>query len=501
MKKDNHDYCSMTLNTPSSYNDRNFLPSKEEILEWMRLIRTPYIGPVGFYRLVARFGGSPKKALDALQKGVLGISTPKGGWVIPSEESIEKEYKNHMESGAFVLIRKDPRYPKSLSYLNDAPPVLSVRGDVSLLERQGFAIVGARNASFPGRKWAFQIAQALSLENIVVISGLARGIDGAAHEGSLEAGTIAVLAGGIDRIYPSEHAILYENIARKGLLISEMPWGTEAVASLFPRRNRLISGLSWGILVVEGAKGSGSLSTVGYALEQGRYVFATPGHPLDRRSQGVNALLKDGAILVDCVEDILTQIPQTIVPLKNQSSGQTSYEWKDQGSDTSKVTDNTSKGYPGETLKNMNELSATTQQTDVKFFQGATIDSFNGPDSDPLEKENPSLILQEEDFFLVKENDLSSLRTSYGNAPLEEKNQIPNHQEHLYQNLRSLLSTVPTSLDDLIGSSGLSAALIRRVLMEWELEGVVERYGQMYILLEHHEEAKAFSPPNKDFFQ
>jgi DNA processing protein len=500
MKKDNRDYCNTTLNTSFSCNDKVFLPSKEEILEWMRLIRTPYIGPVGFYRLVARFG-SPKKALHALQKGVLGVSTPKGGWVIPSQENIEKEYNNHMEIGALLLIRKDSRYPKSLSYLNDAPPVLSVRGDVSLLGRQGFAIVGARNASFPGRKWAFQIAQALSLENIVVVSGLARGIDGAAHEGSLEKGTIAVLAGGIDRIYPSEHAMLYENIARKGLLISEMPWGTEAVASLFPRRNRLISGLSWGILVVEGAKGSGSLSTVGCALEQGRCVFATPGHPLDRRSQGVNALLKEGAVLVDCVEDILSQIPQTIIALKNNNQP-ASYEWDDQRRDISKVKDNTLTVYSGEALKNMKETSANTQQKTAEFFQGTTIDSFSGPNHNSLEKEDPFLILQEEEnFFLVKENDLSSSRTSHHDIPLEEKDLTQNHQNHLYQTLRSLLSTVPTSLDDLIGSSGLSAALIRRVLMEWELEGVVERCGQMYILLEHHEEAKAFSPLKKDFFQ
>ena len=204
----------------------------------------------------------------------------------------------------------DPEYPSALAATEDAPPLLLIKGDPSVLTRPMVAVVGARNATVNGRKMARTLSHGLAEAGFVVISGMARGVDGAAHEGALSGGsTVAVLAGGPDVIYPPEHKELYERIAQSGAVISEMPPGTEPQAALFLRRNRIISGASLGVVVVEATPRSGSLITARFAADQGRDVFAVPGSPLDPRAHGPNALIRDGATFIQSINDIINELP------------------------------------------------------------------------------------------------------------------------------------------------------------------------------------------------
>jgi DNA processing protein len=202
----------------------------------------------------------------------------------------------------------EPAYPQALAALEDAPPVLTLMGRTELLQAPMVAVVGARNASASGRRLAHDLAAGLGGAGIVVVSGLARGIDAAAHAGGLGTGSVAVVAGGIDVVYPEENRALHEALARDGAVIAELPLGTEPQARHFPRRNRIISGLSLGVVVVEAAAKSGSLITARLALEQGREVFAVPGSPLDPRCRGTNDLLRHGATLTETAADVLTQL-------------------------------------------------------------------------------------------------------------------------------------------------------------------------------------------------
>jgi DNA processing protein len=277
-----------------------------ERLDWLRLIRSENVGPVTFYQLLARFG-SAEAALAALpdvaQRG--GRGRPLS--LFP-RAAAEREMQQLQAAGGRLVAWSEPDYPIALAALDDAPPVISIKGDASLLTRNAFAIVGARNASANGRRFARDIALQLGQHSIVVASGLARGIDAAAHEGALASGTIAVLAGGIDQVYPEENRGLHEQIAERGVLVAEMPVGTEPQARHFPRRNRIISGCSLGVLVVEAALRSGSLITARFALEQGRDVFAVPGSPLDPRCRGANDLIRNGAILCETIDDIMREL-------------------------------------------------------------------------------------------------------------------------------------------------------------------------------------------------
>ncbi|MEM9288180.1 MAG: DNA-processing protein DprA [Pseudomonadota bacterium] len=271
----------------------------------MRLARTPRVGPVTFRGLVSRFG-SAEKALEALPDLArrAGGKPPKP----PSIASITAEIETLETAGCSLLTLGEANYPKALAALEDAPPVLTARGALSLLSEPMLAMVGARNASTIGRKLAMQLARDLGKNGMVIASGLARGIDTAAHMGSLHTGTVAVLAGGINRIYPKENDDLYWQIAEQGLILAEMPWDAQPTAQLFPRRNRIVSGLSLGVIVVEAAKRSGSLITARLAGEQGRHVFAVPGNPLDPRASGANHLIREGATLVRSAEDVLEDI-------------------------------------------------------------------------------------------------------------------------------------------------------------------------------------------------
>jgi DNA processing protein len=277
-------------------------PGPAERLAWLRLARTPQIGPVGFARLVARH----ESALDALD--ALPDLARRGGGRPPrpcTPEEAEQEMEAIERAGARLLLSCDPDFPPLLAGLDPPPPVLIAKGPLDPAAAPACAIVGSRTASAAGLRFTRQIATELGAAGAVIVSGLARGVDGAAHQGALETGTIAVVAGGIDHVYPPEHRPLHEQIAERGLLVSERRMGQIPTAKDFPRRNRLISGLSLGVLVVEAAVKSGSLITARLAGEQGREVMAVPGSPLDPRSAGTNRLIRDGAALIETAEDVL----------------------------------------------------------------------------------------------------------------------------------------------------------------------------------------------------
>lgn len=232
---------------------------------------------------------------------------------VPDRDSIEHEWALTHNNGGQILCSIDDAYPRLLKQLDPPTPVLSVKGEVDLLARRCVAIVGARQASAAGRKLARDISKDLSDAGVVIVSGLARGIDGEAHAASLDGGTIAVLGGGIDHIYPPQHQSLYSAVAERGVLVSESPFGYRATARDFPRRNRIITGIAEGVVIIEAAERSGSLISARTALEQNREVMAVPGSPLEPRCAGSNRLLREGAILVRHAEDVIEALSGTIV--------------------------------------------------------------------------------------------------------------------------------------------------------------------------------------------
>ena len=264
---------------------------------WLRLIRSENVGPVTFRDLVNHFG-SAREALDALPE-LARRGGARGRIRIASEVEVDRELAAAAAMGARFVALGEPDYPAHLRTIEGPPPLLALKGGPGVCRRHGVAIVGARNASLAGRKMAALMARGLGEAGYVTVSGLARGIDAAAHEASLDTGTVAVFAGGLDRLYPPENEGLAGRIVDSGgALISEMPFGWEPRARDFPRRNRLISGIALGVVVIEAAVRSGSLHTARFAAEQGREVFAVPGSPLDPRAEGTNDLIRQGATLV-----------------------------------------------------------------------------------------------------------------------------------------------------------------------------------------------------------
>lgn len=281
--------------------------SEQDKIHLLRLARTENVGPISFFHLLKRYGDA-QEALVRMAE-VTRRSPPK----IPSLEDVKREIHEHATRGLLLISYYDPLYPLALKNLKDAPPFLSFSGRLELLNQVCFSIVGSRNASQAGLRLATQFAEQLSHRKWVTVSGLARGVDGCVHKASIDhAGTVAVVAGGIGYVYPPEHKKLYHEIAEKGLLISEDPLNQPPYGALFPKRNRLISGLSWGVLVIEASLRSGSLLTARYAGDQGRTVFACPGHPLDFRAQGTNRLIKQGASLTETVDDIFSEYTSTL---------------------------------------------------------------------------------------------------------------------------------------------------------------------------------------------
>lgn len=278
-----------------------------ERADWLRLSRTRGIGPITFFHLLERYDDSAAAALADLP----ALARKAGGkvdLVIPPKADIERELETMTKLGAFHLAACEPDYSACLAAIDAPPPVIAVRGRRDLLNQRSIALVGARDASAAGRRMARDLASDLGAAGFTIVSGMARGIDGEAHAAALETGTIAALAGGIDQIYPPQHDRLYDELSQRGCLVSESPLGYVAQARDFPKRNRVISGLSLATVIVEAAERSGSLITARFALEQGREVMAVPGSPLDPRAKGSNRLLKQGAALIESADDVLHAI-------------------------------------------------------------------------------------------------------------------------------------------------------------------------------------------------
>lgn len=283
-------------------------PFDPERLAWLRLARSRGLGGTLFFRLIDRFGKAARviAALPRLQKELAGANV-----TLAPERAVTAEIETLAALGGVHLFAGDPAYPQALHHIADPPPVLTLLGRTELLGRRAVAVVGARNASGNGRFLASSLARELSQRELAVVSGLARGIDAAAHQGALEGcgSTIAVLGAGVDIVYPPENAELHARIASEGLIVSERAPGTPPLARHFPRRNRIIAGLASGVLVVEAAARSGSLMTARLAAAEGREVMAVPGSPLDPRHAGTNQLLRDGAALVTSIDDVLAALP------------------------------------------------------------------------------------------------------------------------------------------------------------------------------------------------
>jgi len=287
----------------------------QQRLAWLQLIRSENVGPQTFHHLLTRFG-TAEKALKALPE--LAWRGGKARIAIASREDTEREFDEITRQNIRLIALGEPDYPPLLRLIHAPPPLLAVKGNPAILTRNAIGLVGSRNASAVGRRLAAHFARELGAAGFAIISGFARGIDSQAHISSLSTGTIAVLAGGVDKIYPPENSDLYQNIVKQGgAIISEMPLKAEPRARDFPRRNRLIAGISFGTLVVEAARRSGSLITARLAGENGRLVFAIPGSPLDPNAQGSNDLIKQGGMLVDDPQDII----DAIAPMTTQMPG------------------------------------------------------------------------------------------------------------------------------------------------------------------------------------
>ena len=281
--------------------------TEEERFTWLRLLRSRRVGVSTFHRLMAEHG-TAQNALAALPE--VARQAGLDAYEICPTGVIEAELKAAKAAKARLLCLGEPQYPALLAQLSDAPPVLWAIGNVDLLHHPAVALVGARNASSLGTRMARALAHDLGTQGNIIVSGLARGVDTAAHLAALDTGTIAVMAGGVDVIYPAENTKLAEDIAQRGLRLSEQPMGVQPMARHFPRRNRIVSGLARGVVVVEAASKSGSLITARDALDQGRDVMAVPGHPFDARAAGCNQLIRDGAHLIRSAQDVLDALSQ-----------------------------------------------------------------------------------------------------------------------------------------------------------------------------------------------
>ena len=277
--------------------------SKKEIIDWLQLCRSDNIGPITFFKILEHFG-SVETALLNFDEFLKSSPNPHKIKLCNRSIAIE-EFEKTENFGAKILTFSDPQYPQLLREIPDAPPLITVKGDLELLSQEKIAVVGPRNASFNALLYAKKFTLLLGQSSVISVSGMARGVDTAVHEASILSGTIAVLAGGINNIYPQENIKLYQQISECGVILSEMPFSFTPKSSSFIQRNRLISGLAVATVVIEAGLKSGSLATARFALEQNREVFAVPGSPFDPRCQGTNRLIKDGANIITEVEDVL----------------------------------------------------------------------------------------------------------------------------------------------------------------------------------------------------
>jgi DNA processing protein len=428
--------------------------SDPERADRLRLARTFSIGPVTFRRLLDRFH-SAAEALRALPD----LARASGAEILrpPSRAQAEDEIATLARFGGLFLTLGEAGYPEPLAAIEDAPPLLALRGDAALLLRPSIGVVGARNASVGGRKLAEELSRDLGVAGLVVASGLARGIDAAAHQGALATGTVAVFAGGLDQVYPPEHDSLAQAILDQGgALISEMPLGTEPQARHFPRRNRLVSGLSHGVLVIEAALKSGSLTTARFALEQGREVMAVPGSPLDPRCRGTNQLLREGAGLVETAADALLHLgldPE--LALKPHS-----------------ICAAPAITRPGPSAEPSRIVSIRTQSTgpNPESPLAPAPDRSDLPPGDGSQAASPEARPAPQD--LVKEN-RASLGTSDGLRPAENKAAAAAEPT---RKLAELLGSAPVSVDELVRRCQMSPPVLRAALLDFELAGRLERH-------------------------
>jgi DNA processing protein len=291
----------------------------------LRLLRSENVGPITFFELIRRFG-TPEKAIEAIPE-IAARGGAKNKYKLPSLASVQDEIGKAYDFGAEIIAYGSTYYPRMLANIYDPPPIFFCHGRKELLTNtDNIAVVGSRNASTNGKNLARVFSRDLGRSGLTVVSGLARGIDTAAHSAAMETGTIGVIAGGIDNVYPPENQEIYEQMRVEGLIISEQPFGSNPIAKSFPRRNRIISGLSLGVVVIEASLNSGSLITARLAAEQGRDVFAIPGSPLDPRSRGTNRLLRGGAILVESADDVVSdlgrQAPQDFFSPENSNQNE-----------------------------------------------------------------------------------------------------------------------------------------------------------------------------------
>lgn len=404
--------------------------SDEQRLDWLRLIRSESVGPRTFRSLINRFG-SAADALAALPD----IARRSGrDLAICSREAAEKERAAGERMGVHLVASGEPDYPQALAVTADAPPLISVRGNLSVLSKAKVAIVGSRNASALGRKFTERLAAGLGEAEFATVSGLARGIDTSAHHASLRSGTIAVLAGGHRRIYPPDNEGLLEELLEHGAAISEMPLDWEARSRDFPRRNRIVSGLSLGVVVVEAARRSGSLITARFALEQGRDVFAVPGSPLDPRAEGTNDLLHQGATLCRSAQDVIDALrPQLGGVMK-----------------------------PGQLL----EMADRQELAGERFWDELDLDELAEKGAGPQR----TTAYSSGGHSVVRP--LDNDRTHTIPEGHEE-----NVQDDPYLRLIHLLGATPLPVDELIRLSGLPAGQVQQVLMDLQIQGRVERQG------------------------
>lgn len=396
-------------------------------LACLRLVRSENVGPVTFRELINYHGGA-QAALDALPE--LAARAGRGRPVrICPRELAEAELEAAQRVGATPLFTIEPGYPAPLAHLAVPPPMLYVKGRIELLSRPAVAVVGARNGSAAGLKLTRMLAAGLGEAGWVVASGLARGIDGAAHEAALATGTVAVLAGGIDFQYPPEHASLQERIGREGCLVSEQAPGFQPRGQDFPRRNRIISGLSLAVLIVEAAHRSGTLITARFAAEQGRLVLAVPGHPLDPRAEGTNALIRDGATMVTALADLLAELePLVGRPLAHQLS---------------------------------------TEEAAAEFDAGPTASDHRDEGAEPAAaspapRHVPSL-----------------------HAPLPPPAQPvhPDRPDDALDRVLAVLGPAPVNIDEVARASGLPMSEVRVALLELSLAGRIEQHGNQLVSL------------------
>lgn len=392
----------------------------QQRLNWLRLIRSDNVGPASFRELIA-YCGSAAEAIERLPQ--LARSTAKRPLRIHTIDEAEREIEAIDRAGARLIGMGEPDYPPYLKQMINPPPLVTIRGDVALFSKPPVAIVGARNASAIACTFTAQLVRDLGMAGFSIVSGLARGIDACAHKASIETGTIAVLAGGLDRPYPPENVPLLDKITDNGgIIISEMPMGWVPRAVDFPRRNRIIAGLSLGLAVIEAAQRSGSLISARLAGEMGRLVFAVPGSPLDPRANGANSLLKNGAIMLTEAQDII----DALEPMLRSYSGQHAHR-----------------------------LKPTDQRSHrLNPAQAGTL------------------------FFEDSAQILARTSATIGNDTIT----VASDSNEL-QRIRNALSSTPVSADALIRHTGLSASTVHLVLLELDLAGQLQRSDNGLIAL------------------